>query len=52
MELNLNFLSFFVLLWKQKTIQYYSENGGKHVHLLLLDNRKVFDKVAYDNMLF
>ena len=35
----------------KETIQYYSENGGKPVHLLLLDARKAFDKVAYD-MLF
>ena len=34
-----------------ETIQYYSENGGKPVHLLLLAARKAFDKVAYD-MLF
>ena len=34
-----------------KTIQYYSENECKHVHLLLLDAKKAFDKVAYD-MLF
>ena len=34
-----------------ETIQYYSENGGKLVHILLLDARKAFDKVAYD-MLF
>ena len=32
----------------KETIQYYSENGGKPVHLLLLDARKIFDKVAYD----
>ena len=35
----------------KETIRYYSENGGKPVHLLLLDARKTFDKVAYD-MLF
>ena len=35
----------------KETIQYYSENGGKPVHLLLLDARKAFDKVPYD-MLF
>ena len=35
----------------KETIQYYSENGGKPVHLLLLDAKKAFDKVAYD-MLF
>ena len=35
----------------KETIQYYSENRGKPVHLLLLDARKAFDKVAYD-MLF
>ena len=35
----------------KETIQYYSENGGKTVNLLLLDAKKVFDKVAYD-MLF
>ena len=35
----------------KETIQYYSENGGKPVHLLLLDARKAFDNVAYD-MLF
>ena len=35
----------------KETIQYYSENGGKPVQLLLLDVRKAFDKVAYD-MLF
>ena len=34
-----------------KTIQYYSENGCKPVHLLLLDAKKAFDKVVYD-MLF
>ena len=30
----------------KETIQYYSENGGKPGHLLLLDARKAFDKVA------
>ena len=35
----------------KETIQYYSENGGKPVHLLLLVTKKAFDKVAYD-MLF
>ena len=35
----------------KETIQYCSENGGKPVHLLLLDARKAFDNVAYD-MLF
>ena len=35
----------------KETIHYYLENGGKPVHLLLLDARKAFDKVAYD-MLF
>ena len=35
----------------KETIQYYSENRGKPVHLLLLDAKKAFDKVAYD-MLF
>ena len=34
----------------KETIQYYSENGGKPVHLLLLDARKTFDKVAYDKL--
>ena len=35
----------------KESVQYYSENGSKPVHLLLLDARKAFDKVAYD-MLF
>ena len=35
----------------KETIQYYSENGSKPVHLLLLDVRKAFDLIAYD-MLF
>ena len=35
----------------KETIQYYSEHGGKPVHLLLLDARKAFDKVAYDMLL-
>ena len=35
----------------KETIQYYLENGGKPVHLLLLDARKAIDKVAYDMLL-
>ena len=29
-----------------KTVQYYTENGGKPVYVLLLDASKAFDKVA------
>ena len=51
LALNQNLLPFLVTTMLKETIQYYSENGGKPVHLLLLDARKAFDKVAYD-MLF
>ena len=34
-----------------ETVQYYTENGGKPVYVLLLDASKAFDKVAY-NVLF
>ena len=34
-----------------ETIQYYIENGGKRIYLLLHDATKAFDKVAY-NVLF
>ena len=30
-----------------ETIQYYTENGGNPVYLLLLDATKAFDKVSY-----
>ena len=30
-----------------KTIQYYTENSGNPVYLLLLDDTKAFDKVSY-----
>ena len=30
-----------------ETVQYYTENGGKLVYVLLLDASKTFDKVAY-----
>ena len=31
-----------------ETVQYYIENGGKPVYLLLLDASKAFDKVAFN----
>ena len=34
-----------------ETVQYYTENGGKPVYVLLLDASKAFDKVAF-NVLF
>ena len=34
-----------------KTVQYYTENGGKPVYVILLDASKAFDKVAF-NVLF
>ena len=34
-----------------ETVQYYAENGGKPVYVLLLDASKAFDKVAF-NVLF
>ena len=34
-----------------ETVQYYSENGSKPVFVLLLDDSKAFDKVAF-NVLF
>ena len=33
-----------------KTIQYYTEKGGRAVYLLLLDASKAFDKVSYENL--
>ena len=30
-----------------ETIQYYTENGGSPVYLLLLDVTKAFDKVSF-----
>ena len=30
-----------------ETIQYYTENGGSPVYLLLLDATKAFDKVSF-----
>ena len=30
-----------------ETVQYYTENGGKPVYVLLLDASKAFDKVAF-----
>ena len=30
-----------------ETIQYYTENGGKRVYVLLLDATKAFDKVSF-----
>ena len=33
-----------------ETIQYYIENGGQAVYLLLLDSSKVFDKVSYEKL--
>ena len=33
-----------------ETIQYYLENGGKSVYLVLLDASKAFDRVSYDIM--
>ena len=33
-----------------ETIQYYIENGGQAVYLLLLDASKAFDKVSYDKL--
>ena len=35
----------------QYAVQYYTENGGKPVYVLLLDTSKAFDKVAF-NVLF
>ena len=34
-----------------ETVQYYTENGGKPIYVLLLDASKAFDKVAF-NVLF
>ena len=34
-----------------ETAQYYTENGARPVHVLLLDASKAFDKVAF-NVLF
>ena len=34
-----------------ETVQYYTENGGKPVYVLLLGASKAFDKVAF-NVLF
>ena len=31
-----------------ETVQYYTENGGKPVHVLLFDTSKAFDKVAFN----
>ena len=31
-----------------ETVQYYTENGGKPVYVLLLDASKAFDKVAFN----
>ena len=31
-----------------ETVQYYTENGGKPVYVLLLDASKTFDKVAFN----
>ena len=33
-----------------ETIQYYIENGGQAVYLLLLDASKAFDKVSYEKL--
>ena len=33
-----------------ETIQYYTEKGGRAVHLLLLDASKTFDKVSYEKL--
>ena len=33
-----------------ETIQYYIENRGKAVYLLLLDASKAFDKVSYEKL--
>ena len=33
-----------------ETIQYYIENGGQAVYLLLLDVSKAFDKVSYEKL--
>ena len=33
-----------------ETIQYYTENGGRAVYLLLLDASKAFDKVSYEKL--
>ena len=51
LALGQNLLPFFSTTMVKETMQYYSENGGKPVRLLLLDDRKAFHKVAYD-MLF
>ena len=33
-----------------ETIQYYTENGGQAVYLLLLDASKAFDMVSYEKL--
>ena len=33
-----------------ETVQYYTENGGKLVYVLLLDALKAFDKVAFNEL--